>query len=130
MINQVEHDEYKRHYEALTKRREELNDELDATYPRMWVVEGHTGEYEDSREWIYGIYATQREAEKVCETLNAKLMLMGLHKTAAPDDFTGPSYPQELMLLELDVSAESDYNGVSYGFYPVYNRTGETHDET
>lgn len=82
---------------------------------KIYIVEGQTGEYADSRNWPVKAFNSQRQAKNFTAKLNARAKALGVSERFdwSKRDVVLPQ------MKELDPSVSIDYTGVSYNFYEL-----------
>jgi hypothetical protein len=79
---------------------------------KIYLVEGHTGEYEDYRSWIAKAFKRKSSAVAFKKKLDAICEAFG--------DVTIQNYPDlEELLRKVDTHGSVDYTGVTYDIVPL-----------
>lgn len=89
---------------------------------KMYVVEGVTGEYSDTRTWVVGVCFEEALAIKHVEVLNGIAAQHGVLMTSKRNRPSGQARDAAQKLLHDagdTVIREIDYNGVSYSYTAV-----------
>ena len=87
---------------------------------KIWIVQGSTGAYDDSRDWIAKAFVSEERAASLQAKLDDILKEKQLHydnmrrNMGRRNDY---HVPDELLIL--DPNADVDYTGASYNMYCI-----------
>lgn len=82
---------------------------------KIYIVEGHTGEYEDAHNWIVRAFVDESKAEAFLNTLLEKTKELGIARWPT-SKLVDAAYEQ---MIALDPTYHCDYTGVDYSMYDL-----------